>query len=210
MSRLKSSALKLLALSALLMGPGCSEQLLSQIASTGLTSTSIESIVSQFLALPTTEQTIVATEIGSTELQTWAQSNQSTTTAAKQQSLQTLLSSKASLSTQLNERLFNKGNFQNRQNQTGMPQPGQAGRGPGGLPPNFTEIQTQYPELATALEELQSLGPEERRTKMEALFQAHPEWQAVMMPPQGLGPGGPGQPPPSGMPFPSATPTATP
>ncbi len=69
----------------------------------------------------------------------------------------------------------------------------------GGLPPNFAEIQADYPELAAALEAMQSLSPEERRTQMDALMQEHPEWAALLMPP-GTPPGGQAGPPPGGGP----------
>ena len=71
----------------------------------------------------------------------------------------------------------------------GMP-PGGMGPGAGGLPPNIEAIRTQYPELATALESMQSLTPEERRTQMDALFTAHPEWREALMPPGGARPSG--------------------
>lgn len=70
---------------------------------------------------------------------------------------------------------------------------------PGALPPNIEEIRSKYPELATALESMQSLSPEERRTKLDALFAAHPEYMEAMRPPQGM------MPPPSGV-FPSGAP----
>jgi len=81
------------------------------------------------------------------------------------------------------------------------------GGGPMGLPPNIENIRAQYPELAAALEAMQNLSPEERRTQMEALFSEHPEWREVLMPPRGGGPGGmqPGGMPP---PQPSASPAA--
>lgn len=88
------------------------------------------------------------------------------------------------------------------------PGPGGPG-GPGGLPPNFEQIQAEYPELAAALEEMQDLDPETRRTQMDALFAEHPEWQAVLMPPGGGmgGPGGPGGQPPGAPPEGFAPPT---
>jgi hypothetical protein len=76
-----------------------------------------------------------------------------------------------------------------------------SGGGPMGLPPHIEGIRAQYPELATALEAIQDLGPEERRTRMEALFTEHPEWREVLMPPGG---GSGGMPPPQ----PSASPAA--
>lgn len=89
------------------------------------------------------------------------------------------------------------------------------GGGPMGLPPNIEEIRAQYPELATALEAMQDLSPEERRTQMDALFTEHPEWREVLMPAGGGPGGGPGGMPPGGMPpggmqppQPSASPAA--
>lgn len=102
----------------------------------------------------------------------------------------------------------------NAQMPSGMPPggpgfggPGGPGGQPGGLPPNIEEIRAKYPELATALEEMQSLSPEERRSKLDTLFTEHPEYREALMPPAGMGPGGPGGPgetPPSG--FPSGRP----
>ena len=96
---------------------------------------------------------------------------------------------------------------------TMSPPPGGFGSGgpggmgmPGGLPPNIEEIRSKYPELATALESMQTLSPEERRSKLDALFAAHPEYMDAMRPPQGM------MPPrdvafPAGAPSPAASPT---
>lgn len=104
-----------------------------------------------------------------------------------------------------------------RQTATGTPPsdmpPGMGPGGPGGmaggLPPHFEAIKAKYPELAAALEAMQELDPEARRTQMEALFTEHPEWREVMMPPQGMTP--PNGSPPPGFPangMPSASPAS--
>lgn len=93
---------------------------------------------------------------------------------------------------------------QNKQPAAGMGFPGGgSGMIPGGLPPNFAEIKADYPEFAAALESMQDLAPEERFSQMNAIFEAHPEWQALMPAPGPGGPGGPGgTPPPNGGPPP--------
>lgn len=75
----------------------------------------------------------------------------------------------------------------------GMP-PGDMGMGgmPGGLPPNAEALRIEYPEFIAALEAMQDLDPEARRTAMDTLFAEHPEWQELMRPqggPQGMPPG---------------------
>ncbi len=89
----------------------------------------------------------------------------------------------------------------------GMP-PG--GGMPGGLPPNAEELRIAYPEFIAALEAMQDLDPEARRTAMDALFTEHPEWRELLQPPGGGGmpPGGPGGPMGSPPPAPAASPAA--
>ncbi len=148
----------------------------------------LQNTVSQLLTLSSEQQTQLARTINSQELLDWSSQNQSSSNEAKQTSATTLLQSKPQLSSLLANRFKN--------------QTGQVGMGPGGLPPNFAELQNKYPELAKALASMQNLGPEERRIQMDALFQAHPEWQTALAPPHGMGgPGGPiGSPPPGFVP----------
>lgn len=155
-------------------------QALSQAAPTANSGAAdLQKTVSQLLALSSEQQTQLARTINSQELLDWSSQNQSASAEAKQTSATTLLQSKPQLLSLMSNRFKN--------------QTGQVGMGPGGLPPNFADIQSKYPELATALSAMQNLSPEERRTQMNALFQAHPEWQAALAPPQGMGgPGGPG------------------
>lgn len=197
--RLKTQLMTLILMASLPL-TACSTaalQALSQVAQTSSTGTAdLQSTVSQLLALSADQQTQLARTLGSVELVDWVSQNQSASAEVKQSSATTLLQSKPQLLSQVSSRFKN----QTGQAGAGMGGPGGmppgggpgGGMGPGGLPPNFAEIQTKYPELATALEAMQSLTPEERRTKMEALFQANPEWQAALAPPQGMGPGGPG------------------
>jgi len=197
--RIKTQLLTLALLTTLPLS-ACSTaalQALSQVAQTsGTGNADIQSTVSQLLALNSEQQTQLARALGSVELLDWSSQNQSASAEVKQRSATALLQKKPQLLNLVSNR------FKNQTVTSGgvMGPGGPGGMGPGGLPPNFAEIQSKYPELATALEAMQSLSPEERRTKMEALFQAHPEWQAVLAPPQGMGPGmggGPmGSPPP--------------
>jgi hypothetical protein len=182
--RLKTQIMTLALLTTLPLS-ACSTaalQALSQVAQTSSTGTAdIQSTVSQLLALSSEQQTQLARTINSQELLDWSSQNQSASAATKQSSATTLLQSKPQLLNLMSSRF---------KNQMG---PGGPGMGPGGMPPNFAEIQSKYPELAAALEKMQSLSPEERRTQMDSLFQAHPEWQTALAPPQGMGgPGGPG------------------
>lgn len=91
----------------------------------------------------------------------------------------------------------------------GMGMPPDGGM-PGGLPPNAEELRIEYPEFIAALEAMQDLDPEARRTAMDALFAEHPEWRELLQPPGGGGmpPGGPGGPMGSPPPAPVASPAA--
>lgn len=91
----------------------------------------------------------------------------------------------------------------------GMGMPPDGGM-PGGLPPNAEELRIEYPEFIAALEAMQDLDPEARRTAMDALFTEHPEWRELLQPPGGGGmpPGGPGGPMGSPPPAPVASPAA--
>ncbi|MBT9547264.1 MAG: hypothetical protein IV090_17865 [Candidatus Sericytochromatia bacterium] len=161
-------------------------QALSQAAPTANSgAANVQKTVSQLLALSSEQQTQLARTINSQELLDWSSQNKSASAEAKQTTATTLLQSKPQLLSLMSNR------FKNQAGQVGMG-PGRTG-GPGGLPPNFADIQSKYPELATALSAMQNLSPEERRTQMDTLFQAHPEWQTALAPPQGMGgPGGPG------------------
>ncbi|MGE3725600.1 MAG: hypothetical protein AB7I41_08625 [Candidatus Sericytochromatia bacterium] len=190
-------------------------QAINQIAQTSGTDTAdIQSTVSQILALNSEQQTQLARTLGSVELLDWSSQNQNASAEVKQRSATALLQNKPQLLSLVANR------FKNQSGGPGIPPAGPGGgMGPGGLPPNFAEIQSKYPELAKALEAMQNLSPEERRSKLEALFQDHPEWQAALAPPQGMGPsmGGPMGSPPTGFvpggsppPWPVVSPSASP
>lgn len=177
---------------------------------TGTSATAdLQTTITHFLALSADQQVSLAKAMGSLDLLDWAQQNQSASSDSRKTSFTALLSAHPSLAAQI-------ASVSNGA-QGGMGGPGgqPPGGGPGGLPPNIEEIRAQYPELATALENIQSLSPDERRTQMDALIQAHPEWQAVLMPAGGPGGspppggfGGPGGSPPPG--FPSGGPAGPP
>ncbi len=211
------SLITLLSLSSALM-TGCGSNPAANVAASTQTaataSANIQAALQSLSALSSEQQIALAQSMGSTELLAWAQTNSSATAEARNTAAENLLKQQPTLAAQIAARA---------QNPRGMGPGGMpgGGMGPGGLPPNIEEIRTQYPELATALESMQSLTPEERQTKMEALFTEHPEWREAMMPaggmppggagmpPGGMGPGGmpPSGPPPSGMPAPRASAT---
>ncbi|MGV3524695.1 MAG: hypothetical protein ACO1RX_10735 [Candidatus Sericytochromatia bacterium] len=176
---------------------------------TGSTQTSVAASVSQVMALSSEQQIQLARSVGSVSLLDWAESNASASTETRQAALTTLLNSDTSLAAQIGS--MGQGGGPGRMGPGGMPPGGMGPGGPGGMP-NMAEIEANYPELAAALKALEGLSPEERRTQMDALLAAHPEWQAAFPspPPGGMGgPGGvpPNGPPPSGFPRPAATTT---
>lgn len=202
-----SSSISMLSLLPLLASCGTLPLANGSASSTTASSSAaadLQNTLKQFLGLSADQQLQLAKALGSLELLDWTQQNQTASAENKQTSATALLTAKPTLISQLATSLKTQA--------SGQRGPGGPG-GQGGLPPNLDAIKTQYPELAAALESYQSLTPEERRSKMDALFQAHPEWQSVLAPPGGIGPGGPmGSPPPgmppSGMP-PSAFPQAS-
>lgn len=179
-------------------------------ATTGVSASANIQTLAQTLAGLTSDQAVQrARATGSLELLQWAQANGSASAEVKQSTAVTLLTAHPDLVTLLSDTSGGPGGAPGGMGGPGGMPPGGMG-GPGGLPPNIEEIRTQYPELAAELEAMQSLTPEERRTKMDALIAAHPEYSAVLRP-QGMGPGGM---PPSGAPggspppMPSASPSA--
>jgi hypothetical protein len=167
-------------------------------------SADLQSTLTKFLALSADQQVSLAKNINSLELLDWTTQNQNAKAEAKTTSAQALFQNKPQLLNLVAARLQNRaGNsIAGPGGPNGM---GGSGGQPGGLPPNFAELKSNNPELATELEAMQTLTPEERRTKMDALIQAHPEWQMALAPPQGMGgPNGIGG--PNGSPPPGFTP----
>lgn len=169
-------------------------------SSTVTASADIQAAAQKLAAMDLQTATQTGRALGSFEMLEWAQKNQSASAELKLSTALSLLSSHPELvsllsSSQLAGGDGGPGGPGGPGGGMGGPPAGMGG-GPGGLPPNLEEIRSKYPELATSLEAMQSLSPEERRTKMDALLAEHPEYQEVLMPPGG----GPGGPPPSGMP----------
>jgi hypothetical protein len=161
-------------------------------------SVDLQATLQQFSALSAAQQLELARSMGSLDLLDWATANQSATAEARATAASTLLTQKPALAAEIAAQIQRSAGGMGGPG-GGMP-PGGAG-GPGGmgdLPPNIEAIKNTYPELAAALEAMQSLTPEERRTQMDALFTAHPEWREIVMPAGGMG--GPGGTPPSGAP----------
>lgn len=174
------------------------------------TQTSVAASVSQVLALSSEQQIQLARSVGSVSLLNWAESNASASAETRQATLTTLLSADTTLATQIGS--MGQSGGPGGMGPGGMP-PGGMGPGrPGGMP-NMADIEANYPELAAALKALEGLSPEERRTQMDALLAAHPEWQAAFPSPPPGGMGGPGGMPPNGSPpsgFPRPAATAAP
>lgn len=189
---------------ALSGNPGSSGTSASTSAS-ATASADLQTAITQFLGLTADQQVSLAKAMGNLDLLDWSQQNASASTDSRKTSFTALLASKPTVATALQAGLKAGGG----QGGPGGAPGGMGGPGgPGGLPPNIEEIRSKYPELATALESMQSLTPDERRTQMDALFKAHPEWQSVLMPAGGPGGmGGPGgSPPPGGFGGPGGSP----
>lgn len=207
------SLLALLSLSSSLF-TGCGSTTAASVSNSTQTAATadanIQAALQSLSALSSEQQLALAQSMGSTQLLEWAQTNSSATADVRNAAAEALLKQQPTLAAQIAARSQNSrgmGPGGAMGGPGGMPPGG--GMGPGGLPPNIEEIRTQYPELATALESMQSLTPEERQTKMEALFTEHPEWREALMPAGGMPPGGAGGMPPSGM-GPGGTPPSGP